>query len=259
MKLQREHSQLVSRVPLTLGFALGFVLLAIVVALLGVSGTLEAYEALWGAAACAIAALLAVTFSLVEHMRSTLRIDAPMLVDHASARNEAAILQLLDELSNLATGDLSVQATVTTEITGAIADSINYAIGALRNLVDTLNVSALSLDVATKGTQASAAHLEKAAGRQSQQIAETTGSVSEMAVSIQKVSGNAERCADVVRHSVDAASKGAEAVRRTIDGMNAIRQTIQETSKRVKQLGESSQEIGNIVGLINDIAEQTNI
>jgi twitching motility protein PilJ len=151
-------------------------------------------------------------------------------------RNQEAIMRLLDELSSLADGDLTVQATVTEDITGAIADSINYAIEALRELVTTINDSAIQLDSAA-----------------------ASESMEDMAASIEEVSGNSERCADVARHSVDIAHKGGDAVRRTIDGMNAIRETIQETSKRIKRLGESSQEIGNIVELINDIAEQTNI
>ena len=174
-------------------------------------------------------------------------------------RNQEAILRLLDELSSLADGDLTVQATVTEDITGAIADSINYAIEALRELVATINDSAITLDAAAKQTQASAGHLAKASVAQSKQIALASESVAAMAASTEEVSGNAERSADVARHSVDVAHKGGDAVRRTIDGMNAIRETIQETSKRIKRLGESSQEIGNIVELINDIAEQTNI
>jgi twitching motility protein PilJ len=174
-------------------------------------------------------------------------------------RNQEAILRLLDELSSLADGDLTVQATVTEDITGAIADSINYAIEALRELVATINDSAIHLDGAAKQTQALAAHLAKASGAQSKQIVSATESIAEMAASTEEVSGNAERASDVARHSVDVAHKGGDAVRRTIDGMNAIRETIQETSKRIKRLGESSQEIGNIVELINDIAEQTNI
>ena len=168
-------------------------------------------------------------------------------------------MRLLDELSSLADGDLTVQATVTEDITGAIADSINYAIEALRELVTTINDSAIQLDGAAKQTQAAAAHMAKASGAQSRQIAAASESMADMAASIEEVSGNSERCADVARHSVDVAHKGGDAVRRTIDGMNAIRETIQETSKRIKRLGESSQEIGNIVELINDIAEQTNI
>ncbi len=174
-------------------------------------------------------------------------------------RNQEAILRLLDELSSLADGDLTVQATVTEDITGAIADSINYAIEALRDLVTTINHSAIQLDGATRQTQALAQHLAKASTAQSKQIASATESVAGMAAYTEEVSGNAERAADVARHSVDVALKGGDAVRRTIDGMNAIRETIQETSKRIKRLGESSQEIGNIVELINDIAEQTNI
>ncbi|HEX4243424.1 MAG TPA: methyl-accepting chemotaxis protein [Steroidobacteraceae bacterium] len=174
-------------------------------------------------------------------------------------RNQEAILRLLDELSSLADGDLTVQATVTEDITGAIADSINYAIEALRELVATINDSAIQLEGATKQTQGAAAHMARASGAQSRQISSASESMAEMAASIEEVSGNSERCSDVARHSVDIAHKGGDAVRRTIDGMNTIRETIQETSKRIKRLGESSQEIGNIVELINDIAEQTNI
>ena len=174
-------------------------------------------------------------------------------------RNQEAIMRLLDELSSLADGDLTVQATVTEDITGAIADSINYAIEALRELVATINDGAIQLDGATRQTQAAAAHMAKASSAQSRQISSASESMADMAASIEEVSGNSERCSDVARHSVDIAHKGGDAVRRTIDGMNAIRETIQETSKRIKRLGESSQEIGNIVELINDIAEQTNI
>jgi twitching motility protein PilJ len=176
-----------------------------------------------------------------------------------SDRNQQAILRLLDELSSLADGDLTVQATVTEDITGAIADSINYAVDALRGLVTTINGSAIQLESATRQTQALSQHLARASGAQSKQIASATESAASMAGSVEEVSGNAERASDVARHSVEVAHKGGDAVRRTIDGMNAIRETIQETSKRIKRLGESSQEIGNIVELINDIAEQTNI
>jgi twitching motility protein PilJ len=176
-----------------------------------------------------------------------------------SDRNQQAILRLLDELSSLADGDLTVQATVTEDITGAIADSINYAVDALRGLVTTINGSAIQLESATKQTQALSQHLAKASGAQSKQIGAATESAASMAASVEEVSGNAERASDVARHSVEVAHKGGDAVRRTIDGMNTIRETIQETSKRIKRLGESSQEIGNIVELINDIAEQTNI
>ncbi|HEU4619113.1 MAG TPA: methyl-accepting chemotaxis protein [Gammaproteobacteria bacterium] len=174
-------------------------------------------------------------------------------------RNQQAILRLLDELSSLADGDLTVQATVTEDITGAIADSINYAIEALRELVATINDSAVMLDAATKQSEGTAQQLVRSSETQGKQVAGASSSVALMAQSIEEVSGNAERCSDVARHAVDVAHKGGEAVRRTIDGMNTIRETIQDTSKRIKRLGESSQEIGNIVELIEEIAEQTNI
>ena len=206
------------------------------------------------ASALILLAVLGFVYSRTLSVRKTSELRV-----RENERNQEAILRLLDELSNLADGDLTVQATVTEDITGAIADSINYAIEALRELVMTINDSAIQLDGAAKQTQGAAANMAKASGVQSRQISAASESMAEMAASIEEVSGNSERCADVARHSVDVANKGGEAVRRTIDGMNAIRETIQETSKRIKRLGESSQEIGNIVELINDLAEQTNI
>jgi twitching motility protein PilJ len=209
--------------------------------------------ALLGVAAVSLL-ILGMLFATGGDIRKTVQTQA-----NKNERNQEAILRLLDELSSLADGDLTVQATVTEDITGAIADSINYAIEALRELVATINDSAITLDGSVKQTQDSAGLLAKAAVAQSRQIGLASESVAAMAGSTEEVSGNAERSADVARHSVDVAHKGGDAVRRTIDGMNAIRETIQETSKRIKRLGESSQEIGNIVELINDIAEQTNI
>jgi twitching motility protein PilJ len=222
----------------------------------GASGVLASKALIGGLLLAALVALivLAVLYKKSGDLRKSLEMQASK-----NERNQEAILRLLDELSSLADGDLTVQATVTEDITGAIADSINYAIEALRELVATINDSAISLDAAAKGTQSSAGHLAKASVAQSKQIALASESVAAMAASTEEVSGNAERSSDVARHSVDVAHKGGDAVRRTIDGMNAIRETIQETSKRIKRLGESSQEIGNIVELINDIAEQTNI
>jgi len=204
-------------------------------------------------AMAALAAALAAWMSAAGLRRAT------ELQARQSQRNQEAILRLLDEMSSLADGDLTVQATVTDDITGAIADAINYAIEALRDLVLTINDTAVQLDSAARQTQAAAGHLAKASVAQSRQVAAATDAVGAMATSIEEVSSNSERCSDVARHAVEVSHKGADAVRRTIDGMNAIRENIQDTSKRIKRLGESSQEIGNIVELINDIAEQTNI
>jgi len=217
----------------------------------------------WLAPVLAAAAFVALIVALVVALRTRRTVEKQRASADArqqeNDRNQQAILRLLDELSSLADGDLTVQATVTEDITGAIADSINYAVDALRGLVTTINGSAIQLESATRQTQALSQHLARASGAQSKQIASATESAASMAGSVEEVSGNAERASDVARHSVEVAHKGGDAVRRTIDGMNAIRETIQETSKRIKRLGESSQEIGNIVELINDIAEQTNI
>jgi len=174
-------------------------------------------------------------------------------------RNQEAILRLLDEMGSLAEGDLTVKATVTEDITGAIADSINFAVEALRSLVTTINETAVQVAAAAQETQATAMHLAEAAEHQAQQITSASAAINEIAVSIDEVSKNSAESADVAQRSVQIASKGAAVVRQTIQGMDSIRDQIQETSKRIKRLGESSQEIGSIVELINDIAEQTNI
>ena len=216
-------------------------------------------ETPWIPIGAVLLALLLVGGLIALHAKSSVFERAAQEQADQNERNQQAILRLLDEMGSLADGDLTVEATVTEDITGTIADSFNFAIEELRKLVATINDTALMVDNATKQTENTAAHLARAADNQAKEINAATESVVSMAASIEEVSGNAERSSDVARHSVEVAHKGGEAVRRTIDGMNAIRETIQETSKRIKRLGESSQEIGNIVELINDIAEQTNI
>ena len=204
-------------------------------------------------------ALILALLMVAAHQRAGDFRRAGTLHAEQNERNQQAILRLLDELSSLADGDLTVQATVTEDITGAIADSINYAIEALRKLVTTVRDSSILVDAAAKQTEAASQHLVRASEAQTKQAASASESIGQVAAAIEEVSNNAERCSDVAHHSVDVAHKGGEAVRRTIEGMNTIRETIQDTSKRIKRLGESSQEIGNIVALIEEIAEQTNI
>jgi len=174
-------------------------------------------------------------------------------------RNQRAILRLLDEMANLADGDLTVHATVTEEITGAIADSVNFTIDALRTLVTTINNTASEVSLSTEKTQHTAKELAQASSRQAREIASASAAVTDMAESMLTVSHDADNSANVAKQSMDIAQKGAQVVRNTIGSMEKIRENIQETSKRIKRLGESSQEIGDIVGLITEIADQTNI
>ncbi len=173
--------------------------------------------------------------------------------------NQAAILQLLDELADLADGDLRVQATVTESFTGAIADSINFSIDQMRELVSKINETSVEVSRVADQTRSSVSELAEASQQQSSEIAQVSDAVNEMAVSIDMVSYNAAESSSVAERSVDIANTGASVVQNTIDGMDKIRGQIQETAKRIKRLGESSQEIGDIVALINDIADQTNI
>ncbi|MFA7554552.1 MAG: methyl-accepting chemotaxis protein [Spongiibacteraceae bacterium] len=174
-------------------------------------------------------------------------------------RNQNAILRLLDELADLADGDLTTTATVTEDFTGAIADSVNFTIDQLRILVSQINDTAVKVSGAAQESQSTALHLAEASEHQAQEIAGASAAVNEMAVTIDQVSSNAAESASVAERSVAIANTGAEVVQNTIHGMDNIREQIQETSKRIKRLGESSQEIGDIVSLINDIADQTNI
>jgi twitching motility protein PilJ len=174
-------------------------------------------------------------------------------------RNQQAILRLLDELADLADGDLTTTATVTEDFTGAIADSINFTIDQLRILVSQINDTSMKVARAAEETQATALHLAEASEHQAQEIAGASAAVNEMAVTIDQVSTNAAESAQVAERSVEIAKRGAEVVQNTIHGMDTIREQIQDTAKRIKRLGESSQEIGDIVSLINDIADQTNI
>lgn len=209
------------------------------------AGFLVGLLVLWGA-------LIAWTFQ--ASTRSRLKETAK-----TNEQNQEAILRLLDEIGDLGEGDLTSHATVTEDFTGAIADSINYAIDQLRILVSQIQDTSENVSAAANETRATALQLSDSANHQSEQIAAVTESVNEMVGSINQVSENAAESAKVAEQSVSIAAKGSSVVRNTISGMDVIREQIQDTSKRIKRLGESSQEIGDIVSLINDIADQTNI
>lgn len=172
---------------------------------------------------------------------------------------QQAILRLMNEMGDLADGDLTVRATVTEDITGAIADSVNYTVEELSVLVRRINDAATRVTSATESAQRTSRELLDATERQSHEIEEAGTTVQRMAQSMTDSSERALQSALVARRSLEAARKGAGAVENTIRGMNGIRSQIQETSKRIKRLGESSQEIGEIVELISDITEQTNV
>ncbi len=202
----------------------------------------------------ALMTLIMLGFYIVKSTRGRLEETAD-----SNRRNQEAIMRLLDEIGDLASGDLTASATVTEDITGAIADAINYAIDALRRLVSTINETTVQVSSAAQETQATAMHLAEASDHQAEQITAASAAINEMAISIEHVSSNSSESSTVANKSVSIAKKGAEAVQNTIRGMDSIREQIQETSKRIKRLGESSQEIGDMVELINDIADQTNI
>lgn len=212
-----------------------------------------------GAVALLLLVVLGIRLKLDADARTKQAEEQTRAAEAQNKRNQEAILRLLDQIQGLSEGDLTEEAEVTEDFTGAIADAFNSAIGELRKLVTTINETSVQVSSAAQQTQATAMHLAEASDHQAQQITAASSAINEMAVSIQEVSGNAAESAQVARQSVDIAHKGADTVRRSIQAMDTIREQIQETSKRIKRLGESSQEIGDIVELINDIADQTNI
>jgi twitching motility protein PilJ len=179
--------------------------------------------------------------------------------EEENSRNQEAILRLMDELGELAEGNLTINASVTEDITGAVADSINYTVEELRSLVRGINNATVQMDQAAGQAGQISDSLKQAARRQTEEIEETSAAVVNLAQSVQQVSGNAAEGARVAEQSLAAAEKGQQAVSNAISSMNGLREQIQETSKRIKRLGESSQEIGEIVELISDITEQTNV
>jgi twitching motility protein PilJ len=211
----------------------------------------------WGAILSTILALAGLLLLGKLYVDDSLR--RAVESERQNRANQDAILRLLNEISNLADGDLTVRPKVTEEITGAIADSINYAVSEMRRLVTGINTAAQQVTSATQEAQTVTGQLLQAAQKQSTEIQGTGQSVSQMAQSMNDASKNASDSAKVAEASLHAAEKGAQAVQKAIRGMNDIREQIQETSKRIKRLGESSQEISEIVQLISDITEQTNV
>ena len=192
----------------------------------------------WGlfGAVAAVVFAVALVFTLVADQRRRFASSAEL-----NQRNQEAIMRLLDEMGSLAEGDLTVKTTVSEDITGAIADSVNYAIDELRSLVTTINETSEQVSSSAQETQTTARHLADAAEQQAQQISSATSAINQIVSSMDIVSKDSAESADVAERSVEIASRGAEVVRETISGMDSIRDQIQETSKRIKRLGESSQ------------------
>ena len=206
----------------------------------------------------AIAVVLFMLFGLGLQLYFNTRRNL-VLTESTNERNQEAILRLLNEIADLGEGDLTVQATVTEDFTGAIADSINYAIEQLRELVSRVASTAESVATSSNETRATSLRLSEASEHQAVQVADASNSINEISGNLSTVSESAEELATKAQRSVTVAQNGANVVQNTIEGMDNIRGQIQDTSKRIKRLGESSQEIGDIVSLINEIADQTNI
>lgn len=208
----------------------------------------------WIAAGFAALFLLLLGRALINDTRSRSALSA-----RQSRETQDAIMTLLEEMGSLADGDLTAQAEGTDQITGTIADSVNFAVKEMRDLATRINDASRLVARESQATAATAQALLAASAKQAERITGTAQTVQAMSVSMDEMSGEALRSADIAKHSVEAAKRGGKAVRETIRGMDAMRNRIRESSKRIGRLGESSQQISDIVGLIEEIADQTNI
>jgi twitching motility protein PilJ len=215
------------------------------------------WPSLWSGSLGLIVILVSIAFMVRSFLSSERRraIEAGM----QNQKNQQAIMKLLDEMSSLADGDLTVKATVTDNMTGAIADSVNFAVEQLRELVTGIKITAQTVSESANETMVTTGKLAVASVQQAEQVLEVTDAINEMAESFDGMAARSRESSEVAKRSVAIAHSGSRMVQQSIKGMDTIRDQIQETSKRIKRLGESSQEIGDIVELINGIAEQTNI
>ena len=174
-------------------------------------------------------------------------------------QNQAAILRLMNELQEVSDGNLTIQATVSEDITGAIADSVNFMLEELRTLLDKVTQMTQRVALASEHSQQISTESLTLAAHQATEIQQTGRDVLQMTKQIHQVSQAATTSTEVAKNSLAAAKNGEAAVQLAIKGMYDIRDLIQETSKRIKRLSESSLEIGDITELITDITEQTNV
>jgi len=198
--------------------------------------------------------LLGLIWSLLRHTSKQEHIN-----NLRTKRSEDAVIKLLDEMGDLAQGDLTVEAQVTNEVTGAIADSVNFAIGEMRILVNGIKTASNDVSATTEDSEEMIAQLLTSNDAQSEEILNAAQEIEEMSLTMERMSGSALQSSERARVTADSAKKGASAVRNTILGMNSTRNQIQDTAKRLKRLGESSQQINEIVNLIQDVTEQTNV
>lgn len=200
-------------------------------------------------------------FGIVASGLNSMLDNTVQLIQTSEERDtmQFAIMKLLEEVSVVAEGDLTVEAEVTADMTGAIADSFNFMIEQLRNIIFDVQEATLQVSSSANEVQATTEYLAQGSETQAAQILDTSAAIDEMTVSIQQVSESAVMSAEVGQQATNSAKRGSQAVQATVQGMDRIREQVEETAKRITRLGRSSEEIGKIVQLIGDIADRTSI
>ena len=180
-------------------------------------------------------------------------------VEKESQSQQQAIMVLLDEIGELADGNLTVKATVNETFTGAIADSLNYTVQELRKVIQNVIISARKVGKGAQTSSEISSQLASSAQEQFDRLAKTGDSIIKMSMSMDDIAQDTSFAAKASRQSLEISQDGLRIVEETISRMNTIRDTIQDTSKKIKLLGESSTAIGEVTGLIRDITKQINI
>ncbi len=206
--------------------------------------------------------LLATNFNtMVKGLSETTGESQRKALEQEQAKEELQrqVIRLLDDVEGAARGDLTVQAEVSADVLGAVADSFNSTIHNLREIIQQVKTAAQQVNKGATDSEAFARDLSSDALRQAEQLAVTLNSVQVLTDAIQRVAESAKEAETVARSASATAQKGGEAVDRTVEGIMEIRQTVAETTRKVKRLAESSQEISKIVALISQIASRTNL
>src|SRR5215469_95307 len=182
-----------------------------------------------------------------------------MFNQEAQESLQKSVTEFLTITSQIARGDLTLRGKVSSDALGNVVDSVNYMLDNFCKVLERVRKAAVDVQSSANEILVSSEQMASGATQQDQEITNTSSAVEELTVSMKQVSNNAEASAEAARRALDAAEQGNRSVRDTLEGMQRIRSSVQATAKRIKALGDRSLEISEIVNVINDITEQTNL
>ncbi len=167
--------------------------------------------------------------------------------------------ELAERIRKIADGDLKADIDIETDLTGPIADAMNHMLLQLRRIFSHVQIATIHVSSMSDEVHNSTQVLSNESESQVAEILAASCEIEDMARSIQEVARNTSESDQVATQARENANKGSDAVRNTIQGMERIRGQVRDTAHRIKRLGESSQQVGEIVQVISDIADRTSI